>query len=124
MRLHLPRLRRRTASVAVPVHNDRHWMDLPGAVRFQTEIAKQRFIRIEPMGDAVHFVAPRTRYWPGQSDYLLEQFVTRGALPDTVTCGKGYIEVLAFVDNGIVVNEVRTHGDQVVAMAGSALQPG
>jgi hypothetical protein len=39
-------------------------------------------------------------------------------LPDTVTCGNGYIEVLAFVEGGIVVNEVRTHGDRVVAMSG------
>ena len=74
------------------------------------------------MGDAVHFVAPRTRFWPGQSDNFSEQLVTRTTLPDTVTCGKGYIEVLAFVDNGIVVNEVRTHGDHVIAMAGPALQ--
>jgi uncharacterized protein YerC len=41
--------------------------------------------------------------------------VTRGALPDTVTCGRGYIEVLAFVDDGILVNEVRTFGDEMVA---------
>ena len=48
--------------------------------------------------------------------------VTPGTLPDTVTCGGGYIEVLAFVDGGIVVNEVRTLGDQVIARAGSSPQ--
>ena len=62
--------------------------------------------------------------WPGQSDNFSEQLVTRTTLPDTVTCGKGYIEVLAFVDNGIVVNEVRTHGDHVIAMSGPSLQTG
>ena len=121
MRPHLPRLRGRKAQTpmsVIPVV----WEDPPGTVRFQTEIAKQRFIRIEPMGDAVHFVAPRTRYWPGQSGHTAEQLVTRGTLPDTVTCGKGYIEVLAFVDNGIVVNEVRTHGDHVLAISGPGLE--
>ena len=123
MRPHLPRLRgrRAPASTAIPVQVQ--WEDPPGTVRFQTEIAKQRFIAIEPMGDAVHFVAPRTRFWPGQHDNFAEQLVTRTTLPDTVTCGKGYIEVLAFVDNGIVVNEVRTHGDHVIAMTGPSLQP-
>jgi hypothetical protein len=99
--------------------------DPPGTVRFQTAWARRRFIRIEPMGDAVHFVAPQTRAWPGQDRRdATPQLVTRTALPDTVTCGGGYIEVLAFVDGGIVVNEVRTLGDQVTARAGSSLQLG
>ena len=48
--------------------------------------------------------------------------MTRSRLPDTITCGQGYIEVLAFADNGIVVNEVRTQGDHVIAVAGWALR--
>ncbi len=102
------------------------WEDLPGAVRFETAWARQRFIPIEPMGDAVQFVAPRTRRWPGQTGLMaaFPQLVTRSTLPDTVTCGGGYIEVLSFADNGIVVNEVRTHGDHVIAVAGPNLQPG
>ena len=78
------------------------------------------------MGDIVHFVAPRTRSWPGHDPLatVTPQAVTRRGLPDTVTCGQGYIEVLAFVDGGIVVNEVRTQGDEVTAMAGSGLQLG
>ena len=123
MRPHFPRLRGRRAPAPAPIAPAER-EDPPGTVRFQTEIAKQRFIRIEPMGDAVHFVAPRTRFWPGQSGYAAEQLVTRSTLPDTVTCGKGYIEVLAFVDNGIVVNEVRTHGDHVIALPLWSLQPG
>ena len=48
--------------------------------------------------------------WPGQTVRGAgePQTVSRGALPDTVTCGSGYIEVLAFVEGGIVINEVRT----------------
>jgi hypothetical protein len=91
--------------------------DPPGAVRFWTDLAKRRFIRMQPMGDAVEFVAPRTRLWPGQDPEVFErQLVSRTALPDTVTCGRGYIEVLSIEDDGILVNEVRTHGDQVVAV--------
>jgi hypothetical protein len=99
--------------------------DPPGMVRFETAWAKRRFIPIEPMGDVLHFVAPRTRYWPGQDERLtaMPQFVTRDTLPDTITCGMGYIEVLAFADNGIVVNEVRTQGDKVIAMAASGPPP-
>jgi hypothetical protein len=95
-------------------------------VQFETAWAKRRFIPIEPMGDVLHFVAPRTRYWPGQDEWrdIAPTEVTRGALPDTVTCGGGYIEVLAFVDSGIVVNEVRTVGDQVMVMAAPGLAPG
>ena len=95
-------------------------------VRFETAWARRRFIPIEHMGDVVHFVAPRTRYWPGQDDEVGAVLtpVTRGSLPDTVTCGGGYIEVLAFVDSGIVVNEVRTQGDQVMVIPGSSLQAG
>jgi hypothetical protein len=89
--------------------------DPPGAVRFWTDMAKRRFIRMEA-GDAVEFVAPRTRLWPGQDPGVFErQVVTRATLPDTVTCGRGYIEVLSIEEDGILVNEVRTHGDQVVA---------
>jgi hypothetical protein len=78
------------------------------------------------MGDVVHFVAPRNRGWPGQAEHdaFLPQVVSRDTLPDTVTCGGGYIEVLTFLDSGIVVNEVRTHGDHVIAVAGTGLQPG
>lgn len=91
-------------------------VDPPGSVRFWTDMAKRRFIRMQAMGDAVEFVAPRTRLWPGQDPGVFErQVVSRGALPDTVTCGRGYIEVLSIEDDGILVNEVRTHGDQVVA---------
>ena len=90
--------------------------DPPGAVRFWTDMAKRRFIRMQSMGDAVEFVAPRTRLWPGQDPGVFErQVVSRSTLPDTVTCGRGYIEVLSIEDDGILVNEVRTHGDQVVA---------
>ncbi len=96
----------------------------PGPSASQTEIAKQRFIRLEPMGDVVRFVAPGSRVRPSSSGHTGEQLVTRGALPDSVTCGRGYIEVVAFVDGGIVVNEVRTHGDQVMAMAWSGLGSG
>ena len=32
--------------------------DPPGAVRFWTDMAKRRFIRMQAMGDAVAFVAP------------------------------------------------------------------
>jgi hypothetical protein len=105
--------------MSVPITFEEHWVDPPGMVRFETAWAKRRFIPIEPMGDVVHFVAPRTRYWPGQDESIaaMPQLVTRGTLPDTITCGMGYIEVLAFADNGIVVNEVRTQGDQVIAMA-------
>jgi hypothetical protein len=120
MRLNLPRLRGRRPRVGVPILPEEQWGDPPGTVRFETAWAKQRFIQIEPMGDAVHFVAPLNRYWPGQSslDLAPTQVVTRSTLPDTVTCGGGYIEVLAFTDRGIVVNEVRTHGDQVIAIPG------
>ncbi len=91
--------------------------DPPGAVRFWTDLAKRRFIHIHPMGDAVEFVAPRTRLWPGQDPEVFERHVvSRTTLPDTVTCGRGYIEVLSIEDDGIFVNEVRTHGDQVVAV--------
>jgi hypothetical protein len=90
--------------------------DPPGAVRFWTDTAKRRFIRMHAMGDAVEFVAPRTRLWPGQDASVFERHVvSRGALPDTVTCGRGYIEVLSIEEDGILVNEIRTHGDQVVA---------
>ncbi|MFN8518360.1 MAG: hypothetical protein U0667_02985 [Chloroflexota bacterium] len=79
-------------------------------------MAKRRFIRMQLMGDAVEFTAPRTRLWPGQDHGVLErQVVSRATLPDTVTCGRGYIEVLSIEADGILVNEVRTHGDQVVA---------
>ena len=91
-------------------------IDPPGSVRFWTDMAKRRFIRMHAMGDAVEFVAPRTRLWPGQDPGVFErQVVSRSTLPDTVTCGRGYIEVLSIEDDGILVNEVRTHGDQVVA---------
>ena len=91
-------------------------IDPPGSVRFWTDMAKRRFIRMQSMGDAVEFVAPRTRLWPGQDPGVFErQVVSRSTLPDTVTCGRGYIEVLSIEDDGILVNEVRTHGDQVVA---------
>ena len=91
-------------------------VDPPGAVRFWTDMAKRRFIRMHAMGDAIEFVAPRTRLWPGQDPGVFErQVVSRGALPDTVTCGRGYIEVLSIEEDGILVNEIRTHGDQVVA---------
>jgi hypothetical protein len=92
--------------------------DPPGSVRFWTEVAKRRYIRIPYLGDSVEFVAPRTRRWPGQGDDVLwRQVVNRRSLPDTVTCGRGYIEVLAFSDEGILVNEVRTHGDPVLAFS-------
>jgi hypothetical protein len=122
MRLNLPRLRGRRTPVGVAILSEEQWEDPPGTVRFETAWAKHRFIQIEPMGDAVHFVAPLNRYWPGQTgpDVATPQVVTRGTLPDTVTCGGGYIEVLAFTERGIVVNEVRTHGDQVIAMPGWA----
>jgi hypothetical protein len=91
--------------------------DPPGSVRFWTDLAKRRFIHIQPMGDAVAFVAPRTRLWPGQDPGVFErQVVSRTSLPDTVTCGRGYIEVLSIEDDGILVNEVRTFGDQVIAV--------
>ena len=122
MRFNLPRLRGRTAPVAISIVDEQQYP--PGTVRFETAWARRRFIRIEPMVDAVHFVAPRTRNWPGQDGrFSAPQLVTRGALPDTVTCGGGYIEVLAFVDGGIVVNEVRTTGDEVVAVPSWSLQP-
>ena len=90
--------------------------DPPGAVRFWTDMAKRRFIRMQAMGDAVEFVAPRTRLWPGQDSGVFErQVVSRGALPDTVTCGRGYIEVLSIEEDGILSTRIRTHGDQVVA---------
>lgn len=103
-------------------HDARHHQPLPvpdppGTVRFWTDLAKRRFIRMQPMGDAIEFVAPRTRLWPGQDPGVFErQVVSRGALPDTVTCGRGYIEVLSIEDDGILVNEIRTHGDQVIAV--------
>jgi len=107
-------------------HRDRHAdahasvepiPDPPGAVRFWTDTAKRRFIRMHPVGDAIEFTAPRSRLWPGQDPDVFERrVVSRAALPDTVTCGRGYIEVLSIEDDGILVNEVRTHGDQVVAV--------
>jgi hypothetical protein len=113
--MRLIQLRRRRARNNEPVLNA-PVADPPGAVRFWTDMAKRRFIRMQAMGDAVEFVAPRTRLWPGQDPGVFErQVVSRGALPDTVTCGRGYIEVLSIEDDGILVNEVRTHGDQVVA---------
>jgi hypothetical protein len=113
MRLLSIRRRRATEPVGPQPGSD---PERPGTVRFWTDMAKRRFIRIQPMGDAVEFVAPRTRLWPGQDPGVFErQVVSRGALPDTVTCGRGYIEVLSIEDDGILVNEVRTHGDQVVA---------
>jgi hypothetical protein len=77
------------------------------------------------MGDEIHFVAPRSRRWPGQPglEATMPQVISRGALPDTVTCGGGYIEVLAFLDSGIVVNEVRTHGDHVIAVPALGWRP-
>jgi hypothetical protein len=126
MRLHLPRLHRRDVGESAAQTATMAWYEHPAAVHFETAWARRRFIRIEQMGDAVHFMAPRTRYWPGQHemDVSATQSVSRSVLPDTVSCGNGYIEVLAFVENGIVVNEVRTHGDRVVAMAGWADQFG
>jgi hypothetical protein len=91
--------------------------DPPGAVRFWTDLARRRFIPIQPTGDAVAFVAPRSRLWRGQDPGVFaHQVVNRATLPDTVTCGRGYIEVLEIADDGILVNEVRTHGDQVLAI--------
>jgi len=118
-------LTRPQASATVPpsVPSDVPGGDPPGAVRFRTEVARQRFVPIEPMGDVVSLVAPRTRVRPGTAGQDTAQLVARGALPGSVTCGRGYIEVVAFVDGGIVVNEVRTHGDQVVAMAWLELPP-
>jgi hypothetical protein len=126
MRLNLLRLFGRPVPGPVPITMGEHQEDPPGTVRFETAWARRRFISIEPMGDVVHFVAPRTRYWPGQDEQARSTPtpVTRGSLPDTVTCGGGYIEVLAFVDSGIVVNEVRTQGDQVIVRSGPSLQPG
>jgi hypothetical protein len=117
----LARLRRRASPVSPPVPDVERADDPPGTIRFETAWARRRFIPIEPMGDTVHFVAPSRRHWPGQRHDPMPQLVTRAALPDTVTCGSGYIEVLAFVEGGIVVNEVRTLGDQVIAMADMAL---
>jgi hypothetical protein len=112
MRL-LPFRRPRTGTHEPPFVHD--VVDPPGAVRFWTDMAKRRFIRMQA-GDAVEFVAPRTRLWPGQDPGVFErQVVSRATLPDTVTCGRGYIEVLSIEEDGILVNEVRTHGDQVVA---------
>lgn len=106
--------RRRTGGTDEPQFALPH-ADPPGAVRFWTDLAKRRFIRMQA-GDAVEFVAPRTRLWPGQDPGVFErQVVSRATLPDTVTCGRGYIEVLSIEEDGILVNEVRTHGDQVVA---------
>ena len=105
--------RRHSSGIGQPQLTDP--IDPPGAVRFWTDTAKRRFIAM-PMADAVELVAPRTRLWPGQDPGVFErQVVSRSALPDTVTCGRGYIEVLSIEDDGILVNEVRTHGDQVVA---------
>jgi hypothetical protein len=42
-----------------------------------------------------------------------EHPVSAHAVPDTVSCGHGYLEVLGFVDGGVVLNEVRTHGDVI-----------
>ncbi len=106
--------RRRTGGTDEPQFALPH-ADPPGAVRFWTDLAKRRFIRMQA-GDAVEFVAPRTRLWPGQDPGVFErQVVSRATLPDTVTCGRGYIEVLSIEEDGILVNEVRTPGDQVVA---------
>ncbi len=122
MRLSLPRLKGRRSPVAVHIETDeQHWADQPGVIRFETAWARRRFIPIEPMSDAIQFMAPRARHWPGQDPQITNpapQLVTRSVLPDTVTCGSGYIEVLAFEHNGIVVNEVRTVGDAVFAMPG------
>jgi hypothetical protein len=107
----------RTATSAGPCPEDP-----PGTVRFETVQARHRHILIEPMGDAVEFVAHGSPPWtPGR--HVARQIVTRGALPDTVSCGRGYLEVLAFLHDGIVVNEVRTFGDQMIAMPWSGTQP-
>ncbi len=37
-----------------------------GTVRFWTDLAKRRFIWMQPVGDAIEFVAPRTRLGPTQ----------------------------------------------------------
>ena len=57
MRLNLHRAREPQA-VSQSAPQEAICEDPPGTVRFQTEIAKQRFIRLEPMGDVVRFVAP------------------------------------------------------------------
>jgi len=115
--MRLPSIRRRRDHEHDSQESGLPIADPPGAVRFWTDMAKRRFIRMQPMGDAIEFVAPRTRLWPGQGPEFMErQLVSRTALPDTVTCGRGYIEVLSIEEDGILVNEVRTHGDQVVAV--------
>lgn len=115
--MRLPSIRRRRDHDLDPQGSAPPFVDPPGTVRFWTDTAKRRFIRIQPMGGAIEFVAPRARPWPGQGPEIMERrLVSRTALPDTVTCGRGYIEVLSIEDDGILVNEVRTHGDQVVAV--------
>lgn len=100
--------------VALPTR----WLDAPGAVQFETAWARHRYIDLGWVGDSVRFIAPRTRDWPGRPDpeTLEPQVVSRQTLPDTVTCGAGYIEVLAFTNSGVVVTEVRTHGDPVIVV--------
>jgi hypothetical protein len=115
--MRLPSIRRRHGHEANAQASVLPLADPPGAVRFWTDTAKRRFIRMQLVGDAIEFTAPRSRLWPGQDPGVFErQVVSRATLPDTVTCGRGYIEVLSIEDDGILVNEVRTHGDQVVAV--------
>lgn len=115
--MRLPSIRRRRDGDTDPQASGLPITDPPGAVRFWTDTAKRRFIRMHPVGDAVEFTAPRSRLWPGQGPGVYERHVvSRSTLPDTVTCGRGYIEVLSIEDDGILFNEVRTHGDQVVAV--------
>lgn len=82
MRLNMPRLHGRSTPESASLTFEQEW-DPAGTVRFETAWARRRFIPIEPMGDAIHFVTTRRRHWPGQHDAAIPQLVTRGGLPDT-----------------------------------------
>jgi hypothetical protein len=76
---------------------------------FLTEGASRRFVPLPVVaGSALEFSMPVGRLGERSSTTL-----SATTLPDTVSCGAGYLEVLYVTDDGMVVNEVRTHGDEV-----------
>lgn len=83
----------------------------PGAMTFRTEAARRRFIPLAIQADALEVTATDHRLGRRRSTAL-----SLTALPETISCGGGYLEVLYAMDGGFVVDEIRTFGDEVVVV--------
>ena len=81
-------------------------------VTFRTEGATRRFVPLACEPARLLFSMPT-----GRLGRRISATVSIDALPDTVSCGAGYLEVLFMDGDGFVVNEVRTYGDEVIVTA-------